>query len=96
MRIDIDISNISEKEALGKITDILHEEYQEVHNCSFYHEATSPAHYTEYEKGYYAGRGIKPPKTQTIGYCDGQFESPECYCGGDRRKCEIIYREIKK
>lgn len=61
----------------------------EVAICESYRERETIAHYTDYELGLYAGKGINPPITKVIGFCIGTSECEQCHCEGDKTKCDF-------
>lgn len=89
MIISIDTSKQSEQEA----RDIIKNAYSN-EPCSCFHKIETFANYTDFEKGFSSARGVRLPKTKTKTVCWGTQECEECYCGGDRRKCDF-YEDVR-
>ena len=90
MKVTIDTDTISKKEAIKKI-----EEAYNTGLCKCYYEKQIDARLTEYEKGYYAGIGVKLPLYEIETRCSGTQEQDICNCGGDRKKC-TFYPDNRK
>jgi hypothetical protein len=89
MIISIDTSKQSEQEAW----DIVKNAYSN-EPCSCFRKIETFANYTDFEKGYSVALGVKLPKIKFKTVCWGTKECEECYCGGDRRKCDF-YEDVR-